>query len=277
MDEVAILKKKGYTVGNKLGSGSYATVKSALWKKPGSVSMKQVALKIINILHIPKDFKDKFLPRELDVVRVLDHDNVIRTMEVFSGGKKTYMSLEYAAHGDLLQFIRVRGPLDDQVCSDMFAQIAAGLQYIHHHRIVHRDLKCENILLDSNNNVKIADFGFARKMTPTELSKTYCGSMAYAAPEILEGTPYVGYPADVWSIGVILFIMLSALMPFRDDSMANLTVDQRRPLRYPKNVVVPQNGKILVDKLLIVESDKRLKAQEILKQQWLKRSAGSSK
>ena len=95
------------------------------------------------------------------------------------------MILEYAAHGDLLQFIKCRGPIKGQKCAKMFRQIVEGLQYIHKMNIVHRDLKCENILLNQTNTVKIADFGFARKMNNCDLSKTFCGSMAYAAPEII--------------------------------------------------------------------------------------------
>ena len=184
--ESSVLKKKGYVIGNKLGSGSYATVKSATWQKPGSDELKKVAMKIINNVQIPKDFKDKFLPRELDVVRLLDHKNVIKTMEVFKGGRKTFMSLEFAAHGDLLQFIRLQGSLQETEAARIFDAIVNGIRYLHEQDIVHRDLKCENILLDHKNTPKIADFGFARRMKSSDLSKTYCGSMAYAAPEIIE-------------------------------------------------------------------------------------------
>lgn len=276
MAEQGLLKKRGYTVGSKLGSGSYATVKSATWKKPGTTSQKQVALKIINCQNVPRDFKEKFLPRELDVVRILNHENVIKTMEVFSNGKKTYLSLEYAAHGDLLNYIRMRGALDEAMSATIFRQITSGLEYLHNSQIVHRDLKCENILLDATNSIKIADFGFARRMTPTDLSKTYCGSMAYAAPEILEGIPYTGREADVWSSGVILFIMLAALMPFRDESIGKLTLDQHRPLRYPDHIRVSPSGRHLVERLLNVEPHKRPTCHHILTSGWIKTNANKS-
>jgi len=268
--EDSFLRKRGYTIGNKLGSGSYATVKSAMWRKPGTQSLKQVALKIINMINVPKDFKDKFLPRELEVVKILDHDNVIKTLEIFNGERKTYLSLEYASHGDLLQYVRTRGALAESICAPMFKEIVQGLNYLHSRQVVHRDLKCENILLNQNNTAKIADFGFARRMSSKDLSKTYCGSMAYAAPEILEGTPYQGTRSDIWSIGVILFIMLNALMPFRDESYGRLCSDQKKPLRYPSTISVSIHAKMLVEHLLQWDCMKRPKAIEILDNDWVK-------
>ena len=88
------------------------------------------------------------------------------------------------------------------------------------------DLKCENVLLSSQNQIKLADFGFSRYMTATDVSKTFCGSAAYAAPELLQGIPYIGTIADVWSMGVILYIMICSSMPFRDNNIKTLLADQ---------------------------------------------------
>ena len=184
--ETSILQKKGYTLGADLGEGSYAKVKSATWLQPGSSSPIKVALKIINGTDVPADFKEKFLPRELDILQLLDHENVIKTLEVFRNGKKTYIALEYAGHGDLLSYVQLRGFLKEHEAAYFFKQMVAGLIYLHMSGVVHRDLKCENILLNDKNSIKIADFGFARRISKNDLSQTFCGSAAYAAPEILQ-------------------------------------------------------------------------------------------
>jgi len=184
--ESSLLQKRGYKLDQDLGEGSYAKVKSATWLKPGTDKPLKVALKIINESEVPQDFKEKFLPRELDIMKILRHSNVIRTMEIFQASKKIYLALEYAGHGDLLAYIQLRGPLKEIDAATMFKQVVCGLQYLHRNGVVHRDLKCENILLSNNNTVKIADFGFARRMGDRDLSMTFCGSAAYAAPEILQ-------------------------------------------------------------------------------------------
>ena len=184
--ETSLLQKRGYTLGASLGEGSYAKVKSAVWIRPGSDKAIKVALKIINGPEVPADFKEKFLPRELDILQLLNHQYVIKTLEVFNNNKKTYIALEYAGHGDLLSYIQLRGALKETESAYFFKQIVSGLVYLHTSGVVHRDLKCENVLLNEKNNVKIADFGFARRISKNDLSLTYCGSAAYAAPEILQ-------------------------------------------------------------------------------------------
>ncbi|XP_076820821.1 testis-specific serine/threonine-protein kinase 1-like [Clavelina lepadiformis] len=269
--ETALLQKKGYVLGSDLGQGSYATVKSAIWQRPGAPKGIKVALKIINDPDMPQDFKEKFLPREIKIVQILNHPNVIKTMEIFNGCKKTYLALEFAGHGDMLSYIQLRGALKEQESACFFKQIAQGLSYLHERNIVHRDLKCENILLNSKNRIKLADFGFARQMSKQDLSKTYCGSAAYAAPEILQGIPYHGAKADIWSTGVILFVMNCALMPFRDGNMRSLIMDQRMPLRLTPNLEqrLSLPAKSLMQGILTYDLKKRLNMRQILAHEWI--------
>uniref|UniRef100_H2ZPJ3 non-specific serine/threonine protein kinase n=1 Tax=Ciona savignyi TaxID=51511 RepID=H2ZPJ3_CIOSA len=269
--ETSILQKKGYTLGPELGQGSYAVVKSATWLKPGNEDTLKVALKIINGPLVPRDFKEKFLPRELDIVKILNHDNVIRTMEIFTGGSKTYLTLEFAGRGDMLGYIQMKGALQEKESASLFKQLTSGVEYLHMNGVVHRDLKCENVLLNNHNKIKVADFGFSRKMSMRDLSMTYCGSAAYAAPEILQGIPYHGTSADIWSMGVILFVMNCGIMPFRDNNMRVLINDQKRPLRYTDTLdkTLSDNSKNMMQGLLNFDAGKRLQMHDVRNHPWM--------
>merc|ERR1719361_1224383 len=219
----------------------------------------KVAIKIINKRTAPKDFLEKFLPRELEILQILNHRNIVRAYEIIHINTKTYISLEWAGHGDLLQYVRLKGALKEAECRKFFSDFIEALEYCHGIHIVHRDLKCENVLLSKKNQVKLADFGFARKLTPTDLSKTFCGSAAYAAPELLQGIPYVGTLADIWSLGVILYIMVCSAMPFRDINIKTLLLDQRQPLHIPSAVrnTISQSILDYLGKILVFNPEKR--------------------
>lgn len=137
---------------------------------------------------------------------------------------------------------------------------------------MHRDLKCENVLLNKKNQIKLADFGFSRKLMPTELSKTFCGSAAYAAPELLQGIPYIGTMADVWSSGVILYIMACSSMPFRDSNIKTLLLDQRAPLHIPSAVRSTITKELLETfaKILCFNPEKRYNFEEVKNTSWFR-------
>jgi serine kinase len=198
-------------VAQKLGHGSYATVKAAHSHKHRTL----VAIKIISKKKAPQDFLDKFLPRELDIVKTLKHPCLICFLQSIETTNRVYLVMELATGGDLLEVIRKNGHIKEPQAGRWFNQLTDGMSYCHRKGVVHRDLKCENLLLDKKNNLKITDFGFAKcfdtqmKNGQKEMSETYCGSYAYAPPEILKGTPYEPQIADIWSMGVILFTMVS--------------------------------------------------------------------
>lgn len=269
----SLLQRRGYTIGSELGEGTYSKVRIASWLRPGEKSSVKVALKIINKKTAPSDFKEKFLPRELEIIEKLDHPNIIRRFESFEISSKVYICLEWAGHGDLLQHIRLKGPLKDQDTFKYFKEMCNGVDYLHENGIVHRDLKCENILLSKRNVVKIADFGFARLIGPTEKSRTYCGSAAYAAPELLQGMPYEGVIADIWSLGVILYIMSCSAMPFRDANIKNLLEDQKSPLHIPRSVKdsLSPDLKDLMIKILNFDLEQRYGMAKIKEHGWIKR------
>lgn len=274
--EQRILEKLGYVIASDLGEGTYSKVKSAVWQKPAAYSYGKnsikVALKIINKKTAPKDFLEKFLPRELNILKTINHKNIIKCYDILEIENKTYISLEWAGHGDLLNFIRLKGNLKEPESCQMFLDLLDAIKYIHGLNIVHRDLKCENILLSRSNQVKLADFGFARILLPRHLSRTFCGSAAYAAPELLQGIPYIGTPADVWSLGVILYIMLCSSMPFRDTNVQTLLTEQRETLVIPKTILLTLSKEIvsLLSKILNFDPKSRFSIDQILSSEWVK-------
>ena len=178
----AILAQNKILLKETIGRGSYSKVKEAYDLK----NLRQVAVKIIDLSKAPADFQEKFLPRELEIWPKVNHPNVITMYHYIMRPSKIYMILEYACGGDMLSYIqKLSGPVPDKDCKLWMRQSCSALQYLHQNNIIHRDLKLENLLIDSKRNIKLCDFGFSKdlnKLTNEELSRTYCGSKAYASP-----------------------------------------------------------------------------------------------
>ena len=226
-DAGTVLAAYGYVLGDSLGKGSYAVVKVAFSKK----LKRQVAIKVILKKKAPQDYITKFLPREISVMKQLSHPNIIGLYEAIETSSRIFLVMDIADGGDLLDYIKTNGAVCEPEARKFFRQLVDAAEYLHNLGVVHRDLKCENILLDRNKNILLSDFGFARNQ-PVEhhtgtrrLSMTFCGSYAYAPPEILRGIAYDGTRSDVWSLGVVLFTMLCAKLPY-DDSNLKLLMEQ---------------------------------------------------
>ncbi|KAL3874242.1 hypothetical protein ACJMK2_037285 [Sinanodonta woodiana] len=265
-EEEGELKKRGYALGTTLGEGSYAKVKSAFSER----LQKRVAIKIINKKKAPKDFREKFLPRELKCLAMIDHPNIVKMFEIMEFHHKVYIVMEHAGHGDLLEYIKLRGPIPDEKSKILFRQLVKAIDYLHKNNIVHRDLKCENLLLDNMNNIKVSDFGFSRTFDPGDISKTFCGSAAYAAPEILQGQPYHLPLHDIWAMGVVLYIMACASMPYDDSNIKKMVQDQlSRKVAFSKSKKVSEDCKDLIFLILEVNKKKRATICSILEHPWL--------
>ncbi|NXI32043.1 NUAK2 kinase, partial [Sterrhoptilus dennistouni] len=152
--------------------------------------------------------------REIEIMSSLNHPHIIAVHEVFENSSKIVIVMEYASRGDLYDYISERQRLSEQEARHFFRQVVSAVYYCHKNGIVHRDLKLENILLDSNGNIKIADFGLSNVFQQDKLLQTYCGSPLYASPEIINGRPYRGPEVDSWSLGVLLYILVHGTMPF---------------------------------------------------------------
>ncbi len=215
------LHQKGYILDNNhtLGTGAYAKVKVGT-----SLKMNiQVAIKIVNKLSAPKEVVERFLPREVETLGLVSNEHVVKLFEVIETPETLFFVMELADRGDLLEFINERKYLSERLSRGFFSDLVKGVAHCHNRGVVHRDLKCENLLLDAHMRLKISDFGFARKYHDN--LKTFCGSFAYAAPEVILGNPYDGPMADIWSMGVILYAMVTGRLPFKDTSTSVLMAD----------------------------------------------------
>ncbi|XP_076373283.1 testis-specific serine/threonine-protein kinase 3-like [Tachypleus tridentatus] len=273
-----VLESYGYEYGNRptLGRGSYAIVRVA----DSSQHRREVAIKIISKRKAPPEYIEKFLPREINVIRILRHSNIIRFLQMIETMHRVYIVMELATNGDLLQMIKKDHIIEERRACKWFHNLVDGISYCHEKGVVHRDLKCENLLLDNYYVLKITDFGFAKvvdgvnlqaikSMPEHALSTTFCGSYAYAPPEILKGIPYIPHLADIWSMGVILYIMVFGKFPFNDSDHRKLLQQVQKPVEFPPSPLVSSEVNGFINKLLVSASD-RAYVEDIRRDPWYK-------
>jgi len=198
-----------YRLLKTIGKGNFAKVKLAKHIPTG----KEVAIKIIDKTQLNQGSLQKLF-REVRIMKILDHPNIVKLFQVIETEKTLYLVMEYASGGEVFDYLVLHGRMKEKEARAKFRQIVSAVQYCHQKRIIHRDLKAENLLLDSEMNIKIADFGFSNEFTPGNKLDTFCGSPPYAAPELFQGKKYDGPEVDVWSLGVILYTLVSGSLPF---------------------------------------------------------------
>ena len=183
-----------------------------------TITGHKVAMKYISKAVIQREKTKTRVRREFEYMRTLRHPHIIKLYEVISTPTDIIFVLEYAG-GELFNYIVANGRMPEPRVRRFFQQIISGIEYSHRLKIVHRDLKPENVLLDDDLNVKIADFGLSNEISDGDFLTTSCGSPNYAAPEVIRGGVYAGPEIDVWSSGVILYVMLCGRLPFEDDDV----------------------------------------------------------
>ncbi|XP_013929430.1 PREDICTED: testis-specific serine/threonine-protein kinase 4-like [Thamnophis sirtalis] len=217
-------------------------------------------------------------------MKSLRHKYVISFYQAIETTSRHYIIMELAPSGDVLEWIQKSGACSEALAGKWFSQLTLGIAYLHGKGIVHRDLKLENLLLDKRENIKISDFGFSKMVAPqtqppptpsyrmmscfSHLSQTYCGSFAYACPEILLGLPYNPFLSDTWSMGVILYTLVVAHLPFDDTNLKKLLRETQKEVNFPSHVQINDEIKDLIRRILRPAS-KRLNILEILKVSWV--------
>ncbi|XP_059189371.1 NUAK family SNF1-like kinase 1 [Centropristis striata] len=255
--------KHRYEVMETLGKGTYGKVKKAVER----ASLKTVAIKSIRKERITDDLDRIHIQREIEITASLRHSNIIRFHEVFESRDKIVIVMEYASRGELYDYIQERRRLPETEARDIFRQITSAVHYCHKNGVVHRDLKLENILLDQDFKVKLADFGLSNNFQRGTLLQTYCGSPLYAAPEIVKGLPYQGPEVDCWALGVLLYALVYSSMPFDGASHATLT-EQISQGRY-RRPNPPSDACALIDWLLTVRVDERATIEDVANHWWV--------
>ncbi|XP_029895460.1 testis-specific serine/threonine-protein kinase 3 [Aquila chrysaetos chrysaetos] len=261
------LLANGYQLGRTIGEGMYSKVKEAFSQK----HQKKVAIKIIDKNEGPEEFIHRFLPRELQIITRLNHKNIIRVHEMLESAEgKICLVMELAEDGDIFDYVLREGPLPEPRARTLFCQLVEAIQYCHNSGVAHRDLKCENALLQGHT-LKLTDFGFA-KLLPgdgRELSWTFCGSTAYAAPEVLQGVPHDSRKGDVWSMGVILYVLLCARLPFDDTDIPNMLHQQQKRVSVPRHLEISKECQNLLKMLLEPDMMLRPSIEGVSRHPWL--------
>ncbi|EWC48843.1 hypothetical protein DRE_00148 [Drechslerella stenobrocha 248] len=251
-----------YNIVKTLGEGSFGKVKLAVHQTSG----QKVALKIINRRKLANRDMAGRVEREIQYLQLLRHPHIIKLYSVITTPTEIIMVIEYAG-GELFDYIVRTGRMDEATSRRFFQQIICAVEYCHIHKIVHRDLKPENLLLDDNLNVKIADFGLSNIMTDGNFLKTSCGSPNYAAPEVISGKLYAGPEVDVWSCGVILYVMLCGRLPFDDDYIPTLFKKIAQGT-YHIPTYLSRESVALLKKMLVVNPVNRITVAEIRQDPW---------
>uniref|UniRef100_A0A665U0T2 MAP/microtubule affinity-regulating kinase 3 n=1 Tax=Echeneis naucrates TaxID=173247 RepID=A0A665U0T2_ECHNA len=252
-----------YRLLKTIGKGNFAKVKLARHTLTG----REVAIKIIDKTQLNPTSLQKLF-REVSVMKLLNHPNIVKLFEVIETEKTLYLVMEYASGGEVFDYLVAHGRMKEKEARAKFRQIVSAVEYCHQKRIVHRDLKAENLLLDADMNIKIADFGFSNEFTMGSKLDTFCGSPPYAAPELFQGKKYDGPEVDVWSLGVILYTLVSGSLPFDGQNLKEL---RERVLRgkYRIPFYMSTDCENLLKKLLVLNPGKRGNLQQVMKDRWM--------
>jgi 5'-AMP-activated protein kinase catalytic alpha subunit len=267
MENTSKVLMQRYELGRLLGQGTFGKV----YYGRSTITNQGVAIKMIDKDKVIKNDQADSIKREISIMRLVKHPNIIQLFEVMATKSKIYFVIEYAKGGELFKKV-AKGKLKEDIAHKYFKQLISAVDYCHSRGVYHRDIKPENILLDENENLKISDFGLsalAESKRQDGLLHTTCGTPAYVAPEVIKRKGYDGSKADIWSCGVVLFVLLAGYVPFNDSNLMDMyrkisNADFKCPNWFPRNV------RKLLCKMLDPNPDTRICIDNIKQCSWFK-------
>ncbi|KAJ0248581.1 CBL-interacting serine/threonine-protein kinase 5 [Hirschfeldia incana] len=259
-----------YEIRRLLGKGTFAKVYHAKHITTG----ESVAIKIINKDHVMKrnGMMDQ-IKREISIMRLVRHPNIVELKEVMATKTKIFFVMEFVRGGELFAKV-VKGKLKEDAARRYFQQLISAVDFCHSRGVSHRDLKPENLLVDENGDLKVSDFGLSalpEQLLQDGLLHTQCGTPAYVAPEVLRKKGYDGAKADIWSCGVVLYVLLAGYLPFQDENLMNMY----RKIFKAEFDFPPwfsPEARRLISKLLVVDPDRRISIPAIMRTPWFRKS-----
>ncbi|XP_052182618.1 CBL-interacting serine/threonine-protein kinase 6-like [Diospyros lotus] len=266
MAEKSVLHGK-YELGRMLGHGTFAKVYHARNLHTG----KSVAMKVVGKEKVIKVGMTEQVKREISVMKMVKHPNIVELHEVMASKSKIYFAMELVRGGELFSKI-AKGRLREDLAKQYFQQLISAVDFCHSRGVYHRDLKPENLLLDDGGNLKVTDFGlsaFSGHQRQDGLLHTTCGTPAYVAPEVIGKKGYDGAKADLWSCGVILYVLLAGFLPFQED---NIVAMYRKIYRgdFKCPPWFSPESRRLVTKLLDPNPSSRISISKIMESSWFK-------
>jgi 5'-AMP-activated protein kinase catalytic alpha subunit len=267
-EEVICPPKIGpYVLKNDIGIGSFALVRIAVDETTG----EKFAVKILPRNKISNEELEDRFEQEIRVLQQMKHPNITQMYDLIKDENNFYVFMELCPNGELFHIIVNRKFIPEQEAKLYLGQLASALAYVHSMGACHRDLKPENLLVGKDGKIKITDFGFSRFVGENGLCSTACGSPCYVSPECISGEPYDGTKSDVWSIGVIFFVMCTGRMPWTKRNQAKLFEQiQKGDYMIPNNL--SEGCKDIIKKMMCVDPEKRISAEDILKEPYMQDS-----
>ncbi|PKI65976.1 hypothetical protein CRG98_013642 [Punica granatum] len=255
-------------MGRFLGQGTFAKV----YYGKNIESQESVAIKVINKDHVKKEGLMEQIKREISVMRLVRHPNVVELKEVMATRGKIFFVMEYVRGGELFAKV-AKGKLKEDAARKYFQQLVSAVDFCHSRGVSHRDLKPENLLLDENEDLKVSDFGLSalpEQLRIDGLLHTQCGTPAYVAPEVLRKKGYDGAKADTWSCGVILYVLLAGYLPFQDENLMKM---YRKVFKaeYEFPPWFSTDAKRLISKLLVADPERRITIPAIMRSPWFQK------
>jgi len=265
-----------YEIGSELGRGGFAVVYAGRSKKNNeAVAIKVIEKNCVDVSELQS------LVREIDIMKKVDHPNVLKLIDIFESDTRVTLVTELVTGGELFYKIVERGSYSEADAAGIVKQLVTGVEYLHSKGIAHRDLKPENLLCSDGEGkdmtIKIADFGLSKMFSAGEVLKTSCGTPDYAAPEVLQTDGTYSNAVDMWSVGVITYVLLCGYPPFYAKEQRELfTQILNAEYEFPEEDwgKISEDAKDFIRHLLVVDPNERMTASQALQDKWLAGQAG---